>query len=40
MSKTTNDSSTVEIPENFAPTVRDFLADLTATFPEFALLWS
>lgn len=40
MSKTTNDSSTVEIPENFAPTVRDFLADLTATFPEYAHLWS
>jgi hypothetical protein len=35
-----NESSTVEIPENFAPTVRDFLADLTATFPEYAYLWS
>lgn len=40
MSQSSNDSSTVEIPENFAPTVRDFLADLTATFPEYAHLWS
>jgi len=40
MSKSSNDSSPVEIPENFAPTIRDFLADLTATFPEYAHLWS
>lgn len=28
------------IPDNFAPTVRDFLADLSSTFPEYAHGWA
>ena len=28
------------IPDNFAPTVRDFLADLSSTFPEYAQGWA
>ncbi len=34
------DQDPVVIPENFATTIRDFLADLSATFPEYAHMWA